>query len=213
MNTLMDFSGVQRLLCIGAHPDDIELGAGGLIMQLARNNPELQIHWVVFCGADDIRANEARHSAAKVCTGVAHLDVEIHGFRDAFLPSCGESLKECFEALKNAFSPDLILTHYTLDRHQDHRLIGELTWNTWRDHAILEYEILKWDGDLGQPNVYSPLTPDAARFKVGHVYASFSSQHGKGWFNEETMLALMRVRGVECNAEYAEAFFARKLVV
>lgn len=213
MNSLADFSGVKRLLCLGAHADDIELGAGGLLMHLVRSNPSLEVRWVVLCGADSLRAEEARDSAALFTAGAGQVDVDVHPFRDAFLPWQGDRVKETFEKLKAEFDPDLILTHSGDDRHQDHRLVSELTWNSWRDHTIFEYEILKWDGDLGRPNLYLPMSEEAARHKVGQVFAAYPSQQGRQWFTEETFLALMRVRGVECNAAYAEGFFARKLVL
>ena len=212
MISLFDTTRVNSVLCLGAHPDDIELGAGGLIMCLAAQNPGLQVRWVVFCGADTDRAAEARQSASIFADNGA-LRVEIHAFRDAHLPWQGDAVKAEFENLKIDFAPDLVLTHLGQDRHQDHRLLSELAWNTWRDHNILEYEVLKWDGDMGQPNLYVPLSAEIAQRKARQVYESFPSQHGRHWFSEETFLALMRVRGVECNADYAEAFYARKLVI
>lgn len=212
MNSLMDMNAVERLLCIGAHPDDIEIGAGGTIIRLLEQNPKIEVRWVVFCGADPVRAQEARKGAALFTAGAANVQVKIHSFKDAFLPWQGEQIKAIFEALKNDFSPDLVLTHYENDRHQDHRLISQLSWNTWRDHTILEYEILKWDGDLGQPNMFVPLEEELCHRKVRQVYNTYSSQHSRRWFAEDTFLALMRVRGVECNSNYAEAFYARKIV-
>jgi LmbE family N-acetylglucosaminyl deacetylase len=210
--SLIDAKRINRLLCIGAHPDDIELGAGGTVMRLVEQNPGLHIHWLVLCGADPVRAGEARSSAALFTAGAADVRIEIHSFEDAFLPWQGEQLKKVFEALKNDFQPDLVLTHYEQDRHQDHRIISQLSWNTWRDHAIFEYEILKWDGDMGQPNVFVPIEEALSRRKVRQVYDSYVSQRQRHWFSEETFLALMRLRGVECNSGYAEAFYARKIV-
>lgn len=212
MISLFGFERINRLLCIGAHPDDIELGAGGLVMRLARENPQLHIRWVILCGADPVRAEEARRGAASFTGRAAKVEVEIHQFKDAFLPWQGDPVKEVFEELKAGFDPDLVLTHSGQDRHQDHGLVSALSWNTWRDHVILEYEILKWDGDLGQPNLFLPLSREHAEGKARQIYETYASQHSRQWFSEETMLALMRVRGVECNAEYAEGFYARKLV-
>jgi LmbE family N-acetylglucosaminyl deacetylase len=212
MISLSNLNKVSRLLCIGAHPDDIELGAGGTIMRLAAQNPGLHIHWVVLTGADPERVDEAGKSAALFTTGAASLRTEIHPFRDGFLPWEGNHVKTVFEALKGDFSPDLILTHYREDRHQDHRLLSDLTWNTWRNHWILEYEIFKWDGDLGQPNFFVPLEESLCRRKVEQIYDTYPTQHSRAWFRKDNFLALMRLRGVECNNAYAEAFYARKLV-
>ncbi len=212
MISLLDLRPINQLLCIGAHPDDIELGAGGTIMRLVEQNPDLNIRWVVLTGADTERAEEARKSAAMFTAGAQNSDIEIHGFKDAYLPWEGDKVKQVFEALKHDFSPDLILTHHNDDRHQDHGLISELTWNTWRDHGILEYEILKWDGDLGRPNVFVPLTESHGQRKVEQIVDTYTTQQSRSWFNRENFLALMRLRGVESNVAFAEAFYARKLV-
>ena len=212
MIALIDMHKVKNLLCIGAHPDDIELGAGATIMRLIKQNPGLRIRWVVLTGGDTPRAEEARQAAAMFTAGAADACVEIHEFKDAFLPWQGEQIKNAFEVLKNDFAPDLIFTHYGKDRHQDHRLISELTWNTWRDHGILEYEILKWDGDLGQPNVFVSFDEALSQKKVEAIYSTYLTQQSRGWFKKENFLALMRVRGVESNADYAEAFYARKML-
>lgn len=212
MIALIDMHKVKNLLCIGAHPDDIELGAGATIMRLIKQNPGLRIRWVVLTGGDTPRAEEARQAAAMFTAGAADACVEIHEFKDAFLPWQGEQIKNVFEVLKHDFAPDLIFTHYGKDRHQDHRLISELTWNTWRDHGILEYEILKWDGDLGQPNVFVSFDEALSQKKVEAIYSAYLTQQSRGWFKKENFLALMRVRGVESNADYAEAFYARKML-
>lgn len=212
MISLFNTHKVHRLLCLGAHPDDIELGAGGTVMRLIEQNPALEIRWVVLCGADPARAEEAHKSAALFTVGAAGVQVDIHQFRDAFLPWQGEEVKASFEVIKGEFQPDLILTHHDDDRHQDHGLVSDLTWNTWRNHAILEYEILKWDGDLGRPNVFVPLDTSLCQRKISQVYDCYQTQWSRHWFKQETFLALMRIRGVECNAEHAEAFYARKLV-
>ncbi len=212
MISLIDTSKVNKLLCLGAHPDDIELGVGGTVMRMIEQNPGLQIRWVVFAGVDPVRAEEARRSAAQFTAGAADVCIEIYEFKDAYLPWQGEQDKEAFEALKNNFSPDLIFTHHGDDSHQDHRLISELTWNTWRDHSILEYEILKWDGDLGKPNVFIPIEDSVCQRKVEQIYDAYTTQQARSWFKKENFQALMRIRGVECNADYAEAFYARKIL-
>ncbi|WP_158966513.1 PIG-L deacetylase family protein [Paraglaciecola sp. L3A3] len=210
--SIIDMKNINQLLCIGAHCDDIEIGAGGTIMRLIKENPMLNIHWVILTGADPVRAEEAKQSAALFTDNCHNVQIEILGFKDAFLPSQSTELKHEFERLKHSFSPDLIFTHYSNDRHQDHRIAAELTWNTWRNHTILEYEILKWDGDLGQPNIFMPVSQKHVDSKVDNIYQIFKTQHGRQWFEKETFRSLMRVRGVECNAKYAEAFYARKVV-
>jgi len=211
MTPLLNLHAIRQVLCIGAHPDDIELGAGGTIMRLIAQNPDLNIRWVVLTGADTERAEEARHAAGLFTHGAGRLDVEVHGFRDGYLPWDGDRVKMAFESLKHDLSPDLVFTHYHGDRHQDHRLVSELTWNTWRDHNILEYEILKWDGDIGQPNLFVPLDEALCRKKVALIEDAYRSQRSRSWFNRENFVALMRLRGVESNTDYAEAFHARKI--
>ena len=195
-----------KVLAIGSHADDIEIGCGGTLLRLAREVPGLELHWVVLSAAGE-RAEEARASAE-----VFGAEVEVQGFRDAFFRYGGE-VKEFFEELKGRFEPDLVLTHHDDDRHQDHRLVAELTWNTFRDHLILEYEIPKYDGDLGAPNVFFPLEDEVARRKVEVLLEAFPSQGRKPWFSEDLFMGLMRLRGMECNAHsgLAEAFYARKL--
>jgi LmbE family N-acetylglucosaminyl deacetylase len=197
-----------RVLAIGSHADDIEIGCGGTLLRLARDLDALELHWVVL-SADGERADEARASAEAFGA-----EVDVQGFRDAFFHYGGE-VKEFFEELKGRIEPDLILTHHDADRHQDHRLVAELTWNTFRNHLILEYEIPKYDGDLGAPNVFVPLDEDVARRKVRLLLDSFASQRGKRWFTEELFMGLMRIRGMECNSPsgLAEAFYARKLSI
>ena len=164
MLSVLDLTRVKRLLCLGAHCDDIEIGAGGTILHLAKLHPELEVKWVVFAGESPVRVEEARRSAEVFLAGTStKSDIVINGFRDGFFPFQGELIKEAFEDLKSSFTPDLILTHHDDDRHQDHRLVSQLTWNTWRDHMILEYEIMKYDGDLGRPNVFVPLSRTSAR--------------------------------------------------
>jgi LmbE family N-acetylglucosaminyl deacetylase len=209
----LGFRKLNSVLCLGAHSDDIEIGCGGTILKLVQEQPQLNVLWVVF-GAGGRRKREARASARAFLNGSGQQTVVVRGFRDAFFPFQGEAIKKLFEGLKERIRPDLVLTHYREDRHQDHRIISDLTWNTFRDHAILEYEIPKYDGDLGNPNLYVPLAKALCRRKVAHLCAYFQTQNNKHWFSSDTFLALMRMRGVECASKtrYAEAFYARKLV-
>lgn len=201
------------LLCLGAHSDDIEIGCGGTVLRLLKEFPNARVVWVVF-GAPGARAEEALRSAELFLEDAAHRQVIIKEFRDGFFPYIGGEIKDFFEELKAEISPDLILTHYRHDLHQDHRLIAELTWNTFRDHTILEYEILKYDGDLGAPNFFVHLDEATCRRKVDNILDCFTTQRGRHWFTEDTFLSLMRIRGVESGAKgrYAEGFYSRKLV-
>jgi LmbE family N-acetylglucosaminyl deacetylase len=210
----LKIDGLRRILCLGAHSDDIEIGAGGTLLTLLQGQPGFNVTWIVF-SAEGKRANEARASARYFLKGSLAHQVVIHGFRASFFPYQGEAIKETFEKLKGEFQPDLVLTHYRQDRHQDHRLISDLTWNTFRDHLILEYEIPKYDGDLGQPNCFMPLSAGICRKKVTAITRGFETQENKHWFTQDAFLGLMRLRGVECASptRYAEAFFARKLVL
>jgi LmbE family N-acetylglucosaminyl deacetylase len=203
-----------QILCLGSHADDIEIGCGGTILKLAREYPGCEFHWVVF-SAIGPREGEARHAAAKFVDPSRLKGPTLKSFEDGFMPFVGSAIKKEFEAIKQTISPDLIFTHNRKDAHQDHRLISELTWNTFRNHLILEYEIPKYDGDMGQPNVYVSLTPEQYEKKVQSIMESFPSQHGKRWFQRETFFSLMRLRGMECNAAsgYAEAFYAHKLLI
>lgn len=206
-------TGALRILCLGSHSDDIEIGCGGTILRLAEQYPRSVFHWVVFSAAGD-RAAEARR-AASLFAGPDRLEGPLlKAFRDGFMPFAGSEVKAVFEELKH-ISPDIIFTHNRKDAHQDHRLVAELTWNTFRDHLILEYEIPKYDGDLGQPSLFVPLPADVYRKKIRYILDSFQSQHAKRWFREEVFSSLMRLRGMECNAPsgYAEAFYCRKLVL
>jgi LmbE family N-acetylglucosaminyl deacetylase len=205
---------LRRVLAIGCHADDIEIGCGGTLLALAGANPDLEVDWVVLA-AEGGRADEARASAEGFLAGVATSRVDVLGFRDGFLPYLGGEVKDAFEALKDRVDPQLVLTHAGYDFHQDHRLACELTWNTFRNHAILEYEIPKVDGDLGRPNFYVPLSPDVVEEKLALLERFFPSQAGKHWFDRELFLSLMRIRGMECVApdRYAEAFTARKTVL
>jgi len=203
---------VGRVLVVGCHSDDIEIGCGGTLLLLTRANPALEVTWVVL-GAEGDRAAEARASAEWFLAAADAKSIEIHGFRDGFFPYVGGEVKEVFEQLKARVDPQLVLTHARNDLHQDHRLVCELTWNTFRDHVIFEYEIPKYDGDLGTPNVFVSLTAEVAREKARRIVESFSTQSAKHWFDEDTFLALMRLRGMESRSpsSYAEAFTCRKL--
>jgi LmbE family N-acetylglucosaminyl deacetylase len=200
-----------KVLCLGAHSDDIEIGCGGTILRLIDQYPKCTFHWVVF-SAIGVRRSEAQQ-AAEWFAGSHRLEqILLKEFRDGFMPFDGSAIKVVFEELKQSVSPDLILTHQRRDAHQDHRLLSELTWNTFRDHFILEYEIPKYDGDLGQPNAFIPLESEICEKKIRYLMNAFSSQRNKKWFEESTFSALMRLRGMECNAPsgYAEAYYSRK---
>lgn len=199
---------VERVLAIGSHADDIEIGCGGMLLALTRSRP-LHVTWVVIA-ASGSRADEARRSASAFLVDATQADVRVLEFRESFLPYVGGDVKEAFETLKDV-EPDLILTHTRHDLHQDHRLACELTWNTFRNHLILEYEIPKFDGDVGVPNVFVPLEGELAEAKVQLISKHFQSQAAKHWFDEELLRALMRLRGMECATRYAEAFTCRKL--
>ncbi|QOV91279.1 PIG-L deacetylase family protein [Humisphaera borealis] len=215
MLSLFDASRIKRLLCLGAHSDDIEIGAGGTLLRLLTENPAIEVRWVVFCGASDARRAEAAASADQFLAGCRTKTVEIHSFRDGYLPSQWDQVKDQFELIKKSFQPDLIFTQFRDDRHQDHRTISDLAYNTWRDHTVLEYEILKYDGDLGRPNVYSPISAEHCDRKVQLLMDCFGTQRSRQWFTEDTFRAMLRVRGVECNSpsKFAEAFHVRKLVI
>jgi LmbE family N-acetylglucosaminyl deacetylase len=202
------------VLCLGAHSDDIEIGAGGLLLNLIARGVELDIAWCVL-SATGAREDEARRSAADFLSEAASATVEVKAFRDAFFPDEAGAIKCYLEDLKTRVHPDLIITHRRDDGHQDHREICRLTWNTFRNHFILEYEIPKWDGDLGQPNVYVPISPRELQRKIELLNTHFGSQRSKDWFDAEVFRGLARIRGMECRAPdgYAEAFFARKLAI
>lgn len=203
----------ERILCLGAHCDDLEIGCGGTILRLAREQPALEVRWVVFASTPE-RAAEARSSAAEFLAGFGRADLVVHEFRDGYLPAHWAEVKDAFEALKRECQPDIIFTHYRDDRHQDHRVVSDLTWNTWRNHLILEYEIPKYDGDFGAPGVFAPLTPEVMERKVELILRHFRSQTGKHWLTADLLRAVARIRGVECGAPtgLAEAFYCRKLV-
>lgn len=203
-----------RVLCLGAHSDDIEIGCAGTLWRLLGERDQIHVRWVVMSGSDT-REREARASAERLADGAASLDVDILGFRDGYFPDQWADLKRAMEELKAEPSPDLIFTHRRADRHQDHHVVSELTWQTFRDHLVLEYEIPKYEGDLGQPNVYVPLSEETARRKAQHIVESFPSQREKAWFDEGTFMGLACVRGIECRVSdgHAEAFRAPKVVI
>jgi len=203
-----------KILCLGAHSDDIEIGCGGTILRLAQQYPTCVFHWVVFSAVGP-RATEAQRAATLFAGRSAIRGPLLKVFQDGFMPFVGAEVKTVFEGLKQEVSPDLIFTHNRKDAHQDHRLLAELTWNTFRDHLILEYEIPKYDGDLGQPNLFVPLESEVCQRKVGYIMEAFQSQHSKRWFKPDTFISLMRLRGMECNASsgHAEAFYCGKLVL
>ena len=198
------------ILLLGAHCDDIEIGCGGTVMQLAQKHPGARFVWVTL-SSDGERAAETRRAATLVLGGVKQPVVRVETFRGSYFPHCGLELKDYFETLKQ-YRPDLILTHYREDLHQDHRVTNELTWNTFRDHLILEYEIPKYDGDMGRPNTFVALTRSELKRKVDIVIDCFPSQATHQWFTRETFEGIARLRGIECNAPegFAEAFYARK---
>jgi LmbE family N-acetylglucosaminyl deacetylase len=202
------------ILCLGAHSDDIEIGCGGTLLRLLAERPGTHVHWVVF-SADDAREAEARASAAAFLADAGSSDVIVHRFRESYFPYLGAEIKDAFEALKPVVTPDVVFTHRRDDEHQDHRTIAEFTWNTFRDHVIAEYEIAKYEGDLGHPNLFVPLATAVAERKVQLLVEHFGTQRSKRWFRPETFHGMMALRGVESNAPdgSAEAFHVRKVVI
>lgn len=202
------------ILCLGAHSDDIEIGVGGSVLAWIAEGRQIDILWCVLSGVGH-REQEARTSALDFLQGAANSRVDVMQFKDGFFPTQGDEIKKWFEGLKEQINPDLILTHRRDDAHQDHREVSRHTWNTFRDHLILEYEIPKWDGDLGQPNLYVPLSSRILERKASLLVTHFGSQRSKHWFDEETFRGLARLRGMECRApdRYAEGLFARKLLL
>jgi LmbE family N-acetylglucosaminyl deacetylase len=214
LQQLLNSGDRLSVLCLGAHSDDIEIGVGATLLSLLARGIRLDVHWCVLSGAGE-RQHEARTSAADFLSAAQGPHVDVMSFEDGFFPEQGEKIKRWFEGLKRRGDPDLIFTHHRDDAHQDHRLVCRLTWNTFRDHNILEYEIPKWDGDIGQPNLYMPVSADIMKRKIDLLMTHFGSQRAKQWFDAETFLGLARLRGMECRApeRYAEAFFGRKLVL
>lgn len=202
------------ILCLGAHSDDIEIGCGGSVLRLVSEMPNASFYWVVLA-ANEERAVEASASAEIFLAGAERKKIMVKKFRDSFFPYIGGEIKQYFETLKSEIKPDLIFTHYRHDLHQDHRLLSELTWNTFRNHFILEYEIIKYDGDLGAPNFFIPLDETICRKKVETIFRCFKTQGSRSWFTEDVFYSMMRIRGVECNApdKFAEAFYCRKMIL
>ncbi|CAG7856338.1 hypothetical protein MCAMS1_00781 [biofilm metagenome] len=214
INVFPQDSQPLTILCLGAHSDDIEIGCGGTILRLLSEYDNISLNWVVF-GANGIRIDEANQSAHMFLAQCKHKNIIVNSFKDGFFPYQGEEIKAFFEQLKKDIKPDIIFTHFRHDLHQDHRVISELTWNTFRNHMVLEYEIMKYDGDLGQPNFFVRLDYTTCQKKIDTLLNTFKTQASHHWFTEEAFLALLRLRGIECNApeKYAEAFYCRKMVL
>jgi LmbE family N-acetylglucosaminyl deacetylase len=205
---------VKRVLCLGAHSDDIEIGCGGTVLQMIEQSKSIEVYWFVLC-ANPERTIEARRSAKAFLARARKKTIVVKPFRDGFLPFLGPPVKECFEELKKVFTPDVIFTHCRHDLHQDHRLVCELTWNTFRDHLILEYEVPKYDADLRSPNFFVPLSDTQARKKVNNLMRYFTTQRSKRWFREELFYGLMLLRATEAASptRYSEAFYCRKALL
>ena len=203
-----------RVLCLGAHSDDIELGCAGTLLQWLSRYERVELTWVVF-SATEQRALEARKSVRALMKRAAHLDIVLGDFVDTQFPAEFTRAQAFMRSLAARCSPDVVLTHRLEDRHQDHRLVAELTGQAFRNHLILEYEIPKYEADLGQPNLYVPLAAAVAQRKQRHLLSVFGSQRSKDWFNERGLSALMNLRGLECRAPSgcAEAFHVRKAVI
>jgi LmbE family N-acetylglucosaminyl deacetylase len=208
-----DPTDLQKVLFLGAHSDDIEIGCGGTVLRMLRENPGIEVSWIVF-GAGEQRMKEAQAASELFLRGCIRKTVVVHNFRDGYFPFEGGAIKDKFEELKTSFDPDIVFTHYRDDRHQDHRLISDLTWNTFRDHFILEYEIPKYDGDLGSPNFFVHLDESTSSQKATYLLQAFKSQSARHWFSRETFMALPRLRGMEsCSpGNYAEGYYCRKIV-
>lgn len=203
------------VLCLGAHSDDLEIGVGGTLLGWLATRGPINVHWCVLSAGNPQRRSEAMAGAREVLDGAASQEIECLDFRDGYFPQQGEALKDWFETLKQRINPDVIFTHRKDDGHQDHREVARLTWNTFRDHNILEYEIPKWDGDLCNPNIYVPMTAEVMQRKIDILTTVFGTQRSKDWFDADTFSGLARLRGMECRApeRFAEAFVARKIVI
>ena len=210
----LKLSGVTRVLCLGAHGDDIEIGCGGTVLSLIEGSDRIEFYWMVL-SSDHERQKEAERSAHAFLRLARTKTIVVKSFRDGFLPYVGAPVKECFEELKKAFVPDVIFTPSRHDLHQDHRFVCELTWNTFRNHFILEYEIPKYDADLRSPNVFVPLSESIRRRKVEGLMRYFGTQRDRSWFSEDLFNGLMRLRGVEAASptSYAEGFHCRKMIL
>ena len=203
-----------KLLMLGAHCDDIEIGCGGTLLKLAERYKIAHLYWVVFA-SNEVRKKEAHASAEAFTSSISERTIQVFDYKDGFLPAVWSEVKKEFEKLKDETKPDIIFTHYRNDLHQDHRVVNELTWNTFRNHTILEYEIPKYDGDLGKPNFYVTLDTQQVQKKNGLILDHFKSQQKKHWLDDTLLSAMMRIRGVECAADlgYAEAFHNRKMIL
>lgn len=200
-----------NVLCIGAHSDDIEIGLGGTVLGLIASESKVHVHWCV-ASAKGFRADEAEASASAFLEGAYDHRIDLACFDDSYFPAHSRAIKEWMSEIRERGAPDIVFTHSRDDAHQDHRQLNELTWNLFRDHLILEYEIPKWDGDLTRPNVYVPLAKEIMDRKIALLMAHFGTQRSKDWFDAETFRGLARLRGMECRApeRYAEAFAVRK---
>lgn len=210
----LSLSTAKSVLCLGAHSDDIEIGCGGTLLALLASNPSLEVHWVVFSAAGN-RGAEARASFESWCQASPNCKLYLYEFEDTLFPVQLASLKKTLANLATQLTPDVIFTHRLKDAHQDHRTVGEITWNAFRNHWILEYEIPKYEGDLGRPNIYVPLPKECAERKLQLLMTQFESQQAKPWYMEQTFRSLMHLRSIECRAEsgYAEAFHSQKQVL
>ena len=213
-NLSKDKNSTLKILCLGAHSDDIEIGCGGTILRLIEEMEKVEVKWIVF-SADGQRAEEVNKSTKLFLAHACKKDIVIKHFRESFFPYIGSEIKKYFEEIKGEFKPDIIFTHYRYDLHQDHRLISELTWNTFRDHLILEYEIIKYDGDLGAPNLFIHLNEKKCKKKIESIIECFKTQKNKDWFTPDAFFSILRIRGIESKApeEYAEAFYCRKVII
>jgi LmbE family N-acetylglucosaminyl deacetylase len=202
-----------KILCLGSHCDDIEIGCGGTLLSILQKSKNVEVHWIVF-SSDSRREKEARSSANIFLECAGSKTIKIEKFRNGFFPYTGGEIKDYFEGMKQGFSPDVIFTHYRMDLHQDHRTISELTWNTFRNHLILEYEIPKYDGDFGTPNFFVPLEFPICQRKISNVLNYFKTQGDKHWLTEDLLYSILRIRGMECVSatKYAEAFYCRKII-
>ena len=213
--SLPDKAVPLNILCIGAHSDDIEIGCAATLLRLLADGYRLRVTWAVLSAVGE-RADEARSSAeALLSTRADAVQLDLGAFRDSYFPADFEALKGHFVRLRERANPDVVFTHAMSDGHQDHRLVAELTWQTWRNHLVLEYEVPKYEDDLARPNVFVPVSRAVAQAKVDHLLSHFGSQRSKRWFSSETFAGLLRLRGVQCGAEegFAEAFVSRKLVL
>jgi LmbE family N-acetylglucosaminyl deacetylase len=212
--TGLRLDGIKKVLCLGAHSDDIEIGCGATILRLIQEQAGIQVFWMVF-SAQGQRAREAKKSASEFLHDVRSPKIRTARFKESFFPSEWPAIKNTFEKVRREFEPDLVLTQYRDDRHQDHRVLSDLAWNTFRSHLIFEYEIPKYDGDLGTPNLYVPVSRELCEKKVGALMRHFQSQAKRHWFTADTFWALLRLRGIECASPsgFAEAFHGRKLIL